>query len=897
LGRNIYCDDLVHPVAYVWLWEVFAMRISADADIISAPLAMGWRQVERIGGLQEVLAPISWPSSQVEAWLDWADSLPVDFPFDEDPDVEVADDAVLGGGPDLYARRQAAWGRALGYFKTSAEALSFRRSIFRLIVSGAVSPGPSLAHGVRLYPFSRDPALSPSIDTPHLSKVLGVQHAHDKSLIGQRLEAVSIAVSHCAGAAEACANPYSNEALARATRAALEVGASPAAILDAIALGSAGQRDLKASCPNLIIADRQGLLESTEQASLAALIGWRKGDVDVSLSESDALAIRRWRAAPRAAINVTRVANDDGLCETARLMTISLDIEVSAGFAHGHVEAHLRRDHRAIALSLVGIADQLVAEGLVYDSDAGRQRAAHWQELLQTSANRASKALGKALGPFPLASGTKDRRNAQVTGPAREPEMSLRVGGLALDTDPWVGPVQWAETEDGSVIPALNPVTLRALDHLGVDASIARVTLLGHRTLAGAPEIHHESLLSRGFTAHEIDSVERALWDAVDLRHAFAPCVVGEGFVRDVLGGAEEAVSAPDFDTLSLAGFTPDEIAKAEAYALGRPTFISAEVLTQDQRDIFRSAGEVTLRARLAMVKSLETASDAPITAQIVLPFSASLAEVETVQSLAVESGVRALRLSRSAPPADLTLRVPEAEDARLQAPKVEYRERIVERVISTPSGRARLPDRRKGYIQKATVGGHKVYLHTGEYDDGALGEIFIDMHKEGAAFRSLMNNFAIAVSMGLQYGVPLDEFVDAFVFTRFEPSGVVTGNDQVRSATSILDYVFRELGISYLDRTDLATVDPALMDRDGLGVDEPQPVAKFISKGFSRGATPDNLVFLPLTRTKVSAPSPQGLTDVCPVCGDLALNRGGFEEICQSCGSKPAKISESDLG
>ncbi|WP_262422392.1 TSCPD domain-containing protein [Brevundimonas denitrificans] len=148
-------------------------------------------------------------------------------------------------------------------------------------------------------------------------------------------------------------------------------------------------------------------------------------------------------------------------------------------------------------------------------------------------------------------------------------------------------------------------------------------------------------------------------------------------------------------------------------------------------------------------------------------------------------------------------------------------------------------------------MGGHKVYIHTGEYDDGELGEIFIDMHKEGAAFRSLMNNFAIAISIGLQYGVPLDEFVDAFVFTRFEPAGRVTGNDSIKSATSILDYIFRELAVSYLDRSELANADPDALNADGLGGGdggdaEAVPAARFISKGFARGAAPDNLVVLP---------------------------------------------------
>ena len=146
--------------------------------------------------------------------------------------------------------------------------------------------------------------------------------------------------------------------------------------------------------------------------------------------------------------------------------------------------------------------------------------------------------------------------------------------------------------------------------------------------------------------------------------------------------------------------------------------------------------------------------------------------------------------------------------------------ERIVERVIEKVRARERekLPHRRKSYTQKAIVGGHKVYLHTGEYEDGRLGEIFIDMHKEGAAFRSLMNNFAIAISVGLQYGVPLEEFVEAFTFTRFEPAGLVIGNDSIKNATSVLDYIFRELGVSYLGRTDLAHVVPAADEDIGDG-------------------------------------------------------------------------------
>src|SRR6202011_6119183 len=196
---------------------------------------------------------------------------------------------------------------------------------------------------------------------------------------------------------------------------------------------------------------------------------------------------------------------------------------------------------------------------------------------------------------------------------------------------------------------------------------------------------------------------------------------------------------------------------------------------------------------------------------------------------------------------------------ARASALAEKVVEKVVERIVVMRE-RERMPDRRKGYTQKAVVGGHKVYLRPGEYDDGRLGEIFIDMHKEGAALRSLLNNFAIAVSLGLQYGVPLDEYVDAFTFTRFEPSGPVQGNDSIKYSTSILDYVFRELAVSYLERFDLAHVEPTEggFDALGRGVEEGKPApgaARYVSKGLTRSRT-DKLVVMP-GGAATSAPSP----------------------------------------
>ena len=204
---------------------------------------------------------------------------------------------------------------------------------------------------------------------------------------------------------------------------------------------------------------------------------------------------------------------------------------------------------------------------------------------------------------------------------------------------------------------------------------------------------------------------------------------------------------------------------------------------------------------------------------------------------------------------------------------------------------REKLTNRRRGYTQKAIVGGHKVYLRTGEYSDGSLGEIFIDMHKEGASYRAMMSNFAVAVSIGLQYGVPLEEFVDAFTFTRFEPSGMVQGNDCVKNASSIIDYIFRELAISYLNRTDLAHVQPEGWHVSDIA--EGSMIDFNISeavRGYERGRVPLSSVESPT--------EPVGLDDAskavmqgyehepCGACGKYTVVRNGTCHKCNNCGA-----------
>lgn len=258
----------------------------------------------------------------------------------------------------------------------------------------------------------------------------------------------------------------------------------------------------------------------------------------------------------------------------------------------------------------------------------------------------------------------------------------------------------------------------------------------------------------------------------------------------------------------------------------------------------------LSVRAHLAMMAAAQPFISGAISKTINMPAKATVEDCANAYLEGWRLGLKALALYRdgsklsqplAAVIADGNEEEPE-EEARERSPVqkvIEVTERVVERWVTE---RRKLPNRRKGYTQKAIVGGHKVYLRTGEYEDGTLGEIFIDMHKEGAAFRSLMNSFAIAISIGLQYGVPLEEFVEAFAYTRFEPSGPVQGNDSIKFATSVLDYIFRELAISYLGRTDLANIDPNEMRHDAIGVGAKEgdlgfeKVARIASAGFVRG-------------------------------------------------------------
>jgi ribonucleoside-diphosphate reductase alpha chain len=956
IGLNIYCDPLGASLALSRCRSDsmrFQPRLASGAKLPEAEM----RWVERAHELIEVLAPRSWTTARVEAWLAWSDDLPTDFPFLALPEGLAPDAAyasLLAEGPDRYARRLAAWGWALGYFDAPDDALAFHGELTALLLQGAAAPGPSRGFGARVHPLAGDPAQAPPLNIPRIGSRDFTAATGVPGPAHQRLCAVADAVLRCEGDADACADPTANPSLARAALAARDAGVDDAAIADAIALARAGDGEPFApgDAPALALAEREAVAAADANARRAARIGWLSAELTLAFDETFAQALAQSKDAPRACLNILAFLDDADVDAPAlevavRVLTVALDIEASAGFCATPETAYHRRDHRAIALGLAGVGEWLVMQGLGFASDAARERSAALFALLASASLRTSVEIAAALGAYPafvdgrgprlaalaeqakaaaalkadplgaraarvFATLTKPAartgpRNAHIVWADDEPEIGLRLGGVSVGAAPWVGPVALAETGDGAIVPTLSEAALSGLERVGADLDAARAHLLGSGTLEHSPVVDHAALLARGFTDHEIAAVEAALASAATLSDAFAAAVIGPGFVIDVLGASPEALDDPAFDTLACAGFTPDDIEQAQAHVFGAASLAGADFVDPAHVDVFATGAETSAQARLAMTLAIQAFCCAPPVARLAMPFEASPADAVQLQAQAARAGARALRLVRAPAPLAFSLTLPESATEIRARPAGHEGERVVERIVEVERSRRKLPDRRKGYIQKAAVGGHKVYLHTGEYDDGELGEIFIDMHKEGAAFRSVMNNFAIAISIGLQYGVPLDEFVDAFVFTRFEPAGPVTGNDSIRSATSILDYVFRELGVSYLDRRDLANGDPDELNADGLGrgkadrsggaaadEPEPQPASRFISKGFSRGAAPDNLVFLPFA-SKGGEGAAGRSADVCPACGDLALVRKGQSLICDTCHVRQPRTGGAD--
>jgi ribonucleoside-diphosphate reductase alpha chain len=516
-------------------------------------------------------------------------------------------------------------------------------------------------------------------------------------------------------------------------------------------------------------------------------------------------------------------------------------------------------------------------------------------------------------------------RNAQTTVLAPTGTIGLVMDCDTTGIEPDFALVKFKKLAGGGYFKIINQGMPSALTTLGYTAAqideIVAYTI-GHGTLKNCPTIDHEALHAKGFTDEVIARVEKALPTSFDIGNAFAPHVVGEDFLRG-LGIKDHEMADWSFDLLARLGFTDQQVEAANTWACGTMTVEGAPHLAEAHLPVFDCAnrcgkkGTRSIRydGHILMMAAAQPFVSGAISKTINMPAEATLDDIKRAYYLAWQKMLKAVALYRDGSKLSQPLGIAmdlEGEESLAEAvatgDAAKVAESMAERVvIRYQARRHRLPGRRAGFTQKASVGGHKVYIRTGEYEDGSVGEIFLDMHREGAAFRSLMNCFAIAVSLGLQYGVPLEEYVDAFVFTRFEPSGMVGGHDRIKMATSVIDYIFRELAITYLDRDDLAQVslDDLRHDAVGTGSDqhklppneedmaEVHPIA--VNQSGGHAVTASSARAVAIGRTTTSGNQAQAAAqkarymgyegDPCPECGSLTLVRNGTCLKCDSCG------------
>ena len=485
--------------------------------------------------------------------------------------------------------------------------------------------------------------------------------------------------------------------------------------------------------------------------------------------------------------------------------------------------------------------------------------------------------------------------------------------------------VKFKKLAGGGYFKIINQSIPPALERLGYNKDqITEIVKYakGQGTLNGCPYINPESLKSKGFTEDTLAKIEKMLPSVFEIGFAFNKFTLSTDFLVKRLGIAEEKINSFDFDLLSEIGFSKQEIASANDYVCGTMTIEGAPFLKHEDYPVFDCAnkcGKKGLRfirplAHIKMMASAQPFISGAISKTINFPNSASIEDVKDAYMQSWKMGIKANALYRDGSKLSQPLNSMSDEEIETlfedkeKNDMVKVAERIIHRYIAK---RRRLPDRRSGYTQKAKINGQSVYIRTGEYDNGQIGEIFIDMHREGASFRSLLNCFAISISLGLQHGVPLEEFVDAFVFTRFEPSGIVAGNEKIKMATSVIDYIFRELAVTYLGRGDLAHVEPEevkatrvsagivkkLTETEPEYVDEEVVSERLVE--LDKGSAPSynyNLATNTSTmvatekkimHSKIKSARQRGYTgDICTECQSLTMVRNGTCLKCMTCGS-----------
>ncbi|MFM8314673.1 MAG: adenosylcobalamin-dependent ribonucleoside-diphosphate reductase, partial [Deltaproteobacteria bacterium] len=514
-------------------------------------------------------------------------------------------------------------------------------------------------------------------------------------------------------------------------------------------------------------------------------------------------------------------------------------------------------------------------------------------------------------------------RNAQVSVIAPTGTIGLIMDCDTTGIEPDFSLVKFKKLAGGGYFRIINQSVPRALKNLGYGPKEVEAIVkycVGHLSLKQSPVIHEESLRKKGFNAEQLDRIEKAIESGFDLQYVITPYVIGEDFCRSQLGVKGTELDDPSFVLLTKMGFSPQEIEEANRFVFGSMTIEGAPFLKEEHHPIFDCANKCGKYGQrfLAATTHIDTMAAAQpfisgaISKTINMPNEATVDEIADVYLVSWKKMLKAISIYRDGSKLSQPLNVQmasnifshlEEDEDELEPTEMnrsdikEIAEKIVRRSI-----RRELPKKRFGYTVKATIGGQRVYLRTGEYEDGTLGEIFVDMYKEGAAYRSLMNAFAISVSLGLQYGVPLEEYVNKFNLFRFEPNGHVSDHDNIKFCSSIIDFIFRDIAMNYLGRTDLVHVPP----QEELAVSYNSAASLSTSIASSGGmamvaessggqmtihSETDMVITneewsddLALASRLAKTKGYEG--DPCGECGQFTLVRGGTCLRCVSCGS-----------
>lgn len=587
----------------------------------------------------------------------------------------------------------------------------------------------------------------------------------------------------------------------------------------------------------------------------------------------------------------TSTFNVDAFLHACRIFVIAQDILVDSSSYPTYKIAQNSHLFRPLGLGYANLGTLLMVMGLPYDSKEGRAIASSVTSLMTAGAYLTSSELASKKGAFAeyeknkesmlevmqfhrdatyqiseqdapqylinaakeqwdkcLIEGTKfGFRNSQATVVAPTGTIGLLMDCDTTGIEPDFALVKFKKLSGGGYFKIVNQSVPKALRKLGYSKKQIQDIIMyisGSATLKGAPHINEKSLRDKSFRDSDLARVEKILPGAFDLSFAFNKGQLGiETLSR--LGFTEEECSDPKFNLLKELGFSDEQIEKANDHICGHMTIEGAPHLMPEHLPIFDCANKCGKKGKrflapashIKMMAAAQPFISGAISKTINLPNEITAEDIERFYIESWKAGLKSITFYRDGSKMTQPLNAT-AQEIKKKQDTVQQDARAAEANPSPQTvalERRRLPRKRRGFTHEARIGGHKIYLRTGEYEDGELGEIFIDMHKEGASLRSIMNCFAIAVSLGLQYGVPLEEYVDCFTFTRFEPQGIVD-HPNIKMATSVIDFVFRVLGMEYMGRTDFVQVKPTRDDDVKLEMERAEAMMNVADDGDSSG-------------------------------------------------------------